>query len=112
MSIENGPIVARPAMSSGRNALWRDAIDKGGLNLVGISRRIRVHLRRGGANCDAAFWGLLTLFELGYLPPRNVLTPRGLLTLAARWREIAGYVPALLAPGRSLELVIAAKTPR
>jgi len=56
----------------------RDAIEKGGLNLVGISRRIRVHLRRGGATRDAAFWGLLTVYELGYLPLRNVVTLRAL----------------------------------
>jgi UDP-MurNAc hydroxylase len=89
----------------------RDAIDKGGLNLIGISRRIRVHLRRGGATCDAAFWGLLSVFELGYLPLRNLLTWRAVWGLAVRWRELLGYVPALLFPKRSLELIIASKTP-
>jgi hypothetical protein len=88
----------------------RDAIEKGGLNLVGISRRIRVHLRCGGATCDAAFWGLLTLYELGYLPLRRVLNPRALTTLLARWREILGYLPALASPKHSLERVIRAKT--
>ncbi len=91
--------------------MLRDAIEKGGLNLVGISRRIRVHLRRGGATCDAAFWGLLTVYELGYLPLRNVVTLRGLATLLARWRELIGYVPIFLSPGRSLERVIASKAP-
>src|SRR6185503_2897020 len=86
--------------------LVRDAIEKRGLNLVGVSRRIRVRLRPGGATCDAAFWGLLTVYELGYLPLRNVLTRRGIAVLAARWRELAGYVPAFLLPHRSLELII------
>jgi hypothetical protein len=89
-----------------------DAIAKGGLNLIGISRRIRVRIRRGGATRDAAFWGLLTVFELGYLPLRRVLTLRGLTTLASRWRELVGYVPVFLAPSRSLERIIEAKTPR
>jgi UDP-MurNAc hydroxylase len=90
----------------------KDAIDKGGLNLVGISRRISVHLRRGGTTCDAAFWGLLTLYELGYLPVRRVLNPRALGALAVRWREVLGYVPALLVPKSSLQRVIEAKTAR
>jgi hypothetical protein len=60
----------------------------------------------------SAFWGLLTVYELGYLPLRNVLTLRGLATLLARWRELVGYVPAFLSPGRSLERIIASKTPR
>jgi len=92
--------------------LMRDAIDKAGLNLVGISRRIRVQLKRGGATCDAAFWGLLTLYELGYLPLRNVLNWRGLSGLVVRWRELIGYVPALLSPSRSLEMIIESKTPK
>ncbi len=90
----------------------RDAIEKGGLNLVGISRRIRVHLHRGGATCDAAFWGLLAVYELGYLPVGNLLTLRALATLLARWRELVSYVPVFLFPSRSLDLVIQAKTPR
>jgi hypothetical protein len=90
----------------------RDAIDKGGLNLIGISRRIRVRVLRGGATADAAFWGLLTIFELGYLPLRRVLTFRGVATMAARWRELVGYVPAFLAPGKSLEKIIESKMPR
>jgi UDP-MurNAc hydroxylase len=91
--------------------LLRDAIEKAGLNLVGISKRIRVHLRRGGLTCDAAFWGLLTIYELGYLPIRNVLTVRGLVTLATRWREMAGYIRILLEPSRSLELAIDSTEP-
>ena len=51
-------------------------------------------------------------FELGYLPLRNVLTLRGLTTLAARWRELIGYLPLFLAPARSLERVIDSKMPR
>jgi len=92
--------------------MMRDAIEKGALNMIGISRRIRVHLRRGGATCDAAFWGLLGVFELGYLPLRNLLTWRGLWGLPVRWRELVGYLPALLFPKRSLELIIASKTPK
>jgi UDP-MurNAc hydroxylase len=92
--------------------LLRDAIEKNGLNLIAISRRIRVHLRRGGTTCDAAFWGLLTLYELGYFPLGNLLRRRVVAGLLARWREIAATVPALLLPSRSLEMIIKSKTPR
>jgi hypothetical protein len=92
--------------------LVRDAIEKSGLNLIAISRRIRVHLRRGGTTCDAAFWGLLTLYELGYFPLGNLLRRRAVFGLLARWREIVATVPALLFPSRSLEMIIKSKTPR
>ena len=92
-------------------SLLRDAIAKASLNLVGISRRIRVHLRRGGTTCDAAFWGLLTLYEIGYFPLRNVLNWRGVTGLLRRWREILGVVPALLMPKSALERIIRYKMP-
>jgi UDP-MurNAc hydroxylase len=92
--------------------MMRDAIAKGALNLIGISRRIRVHLQRGGATLDAAFWGLLSIYELGYLPMSNILTRRGLAGLLARWREILSYLPALAFRDRSLALIIESKTPK
>ncbi len=92
--------------------LLRDAIEKEGLNLVGISKRLRVHLCRGGLIGDAAFWGLLTIFELGYLPLSNLLTPRAAAVLFSRWREFIGYIPVFLRPKKSLELVIESALPR
>jgi UDP-MurNAc hydroxylase len=86
--------------------LLHDAVEKRCLNLVGISKRIRVHLRRGGLVCDAAFWGLLSLYELHYLPLRRLLTPRAVGVLASRWRELLGYPGVFVRPSRSLEALL------
>jgi UDP-MurNAc hydroxylase len=65
-----------------------DAIDKRIVNFVHISMRFRVRLRRGGTREGFAFWGLLELFELGYLPLRKSLTPRAASVLWARRAEL------------------------
>jgi UDP-MurNAc hydroxylase len=70
-----------------------DAIDKRIVHLVHVSMRFRTRLQRGGTREDFAFWGLLALFELGYLPLRKSLTPRAASVLWARrdeLREMAG----------------------
>jgi hypothetical protein len=91
--------------------LLREAIRMQSLSMVGISKRLKVHLRRGAVTVDAAFWTLLTLYELGYLPLHNVLTVRGVTALAARWREILGYLGALAYPHASLERAIKVQRP-
>jgi hypothetical protein len=50
--------------------------------------RFRVRLRRGGTREGFAVWGLLELFELGYLPLRKSLTPRAASVLWARRAEL------------------------
>jgi UDP-MurNAc hydroxylase len=92
--------------------LLRDAVEKRCMNLVGISKRVHVHLRRGGLVHDAAFWGLLALYELEYLPLRKVFTPRAARALTARWRELASYLRALVQPSRSLEAILDTWDPR
>jgi hypothetical protein len=82
-----------------------------GFNLIGISKRIRGHLFKGGVTYDAAFWGLMLLYELQYFPIRNMLTPRAVAVMGSRWREVLGYLPALLRPGRSLQQIIDARLP-
>jgi len=69
----------------------------------GICKRIRVHVRRGAIVYDAAFWGLLTIYELEYLPLARLASPRALGVLARRWRDLVGYVPTFVRPARSLE---------
>jgi UDP-MurNAc hydroxylase len=54
------------------------------VNLVHISLRLRVELRPGGVDADLGFWGLLAIWELGYLPLHRV--PRLRLASAA-WRR-------------------------
>ncbi len=92
--------------------LLRDALDKYCLNLVGISKRLRVHLHRGGLVPDAAFWGLLAVYELGYLPVRSLLRPRPIAALWRRWREFAGYAKAVATRKPSLESIIESWDPR
>jgi hypothetical protein len=82
------------------------------VNLVGISKRLHVHLARGGLVCDAAFWGLLACYELDYLPLRRVLTPRAVAVLASRWRELVSYARAFVRPSRSLETILDTWEPR
>jgi hypothetical protein len=64
-----------------------DAIDKRILHFVHGSMRIRVALRPGGVNEDLAFWGLLMIWEIGYLPLRHVATPRFASAIWRRRRE-------------------------
>jgi hypothetical protein len=61
-----------------------DAIANRIVHFVHISMRLEIELRPGGVNEDFLFWGLLTIWELGYLPLRKV--PLGRLAGAA-WRR-------------------------
>ena len=63
-----------------------DAIEKRIVNFIHISMRLRVELRPGGVHVDLPFWGLLTIWELGYLPLRRLLTWRA---VRAAWRRRA-----------------------
>jgi hypothetical protein len=65
-------------------AVLADAIEKKIVNLIHISLRLRVELRPGGVDSDLAFWGLLAMWELGYLPVSKV--PRRRLASAV-WRR-------------------------
>jgi hypothetical protein len=65
-------------------AVLADAIEKKIVNLIHISLRLRVELRPGGVDSDLAFWGLLAMWELGYLPVTKV--PRRRLASAV-WRR-------------------------
>jgi len=63
-----------------------DAIDKRIVNFIHISMRLDVELRPGGIHVDLPFWGLLAIWELGYLPLRRLLTRR---MVRATWRRRA-----------------------
>ncbi|HET6811066.1 MAG TPA: MBL fold metallo-hydrolase [Acidimicrobiales bacterium] len=66
------------------------------VHFVHISMRFRGRLGRQGVTTDFAFWTLLTMWELGYLPLRRLLTPR---FGAAAWRrrsEIIGMARTAL----------------
>lgn len=73
-----------------------DAIANTIVHYVHISMRFHTRLLAGGTGDDLAFWGLLTIWELGYFPTRRVLRPR---MLAAGWRRRAELFQAA---GRAL----------
>ena len=65
-----------------------DAIEKRIVNFIHISMRLRVDLRPGGVHVDLPFWGLLTIWEIGYLPLRRIANRR---TVRAAWRRRAEF---------------------
>jgi len=68
-----------------------DAIANTIVHYVHISMRFRTRLLPGGTGSDLAFWGLLTIWELGYLPMHKMLRPR---MIAAGWRRRAEFAQA------------------
>ena len=76
-----------------------DALPNRILHFVHGSMRLRTHLRPGGARSDLAFWGLVAVWEIGYLPIRKSLRPRAVRTALRRRRELAEMAGALLRPG-------------
>jgi UDP-MurNAc hydroxylase len=83
-------------------AVLADAVDKGILHLVHGSMRIRTHLRAGGVDEDLAFWGLLMIWEIGYLPITRVLRPRFAGVLWRRHREALDAIDTLRGEGSLL----------
>jgi UDP-MurNAc hydroxylase len=81
-------LAAAPADSANvihvREGVLADAIAKKVVNLLHISLRLEIELRRGGLDTDLGFWGLLAMWELGYLPIGGV--PRWRL-VGAVWRR-------------------------
>lgn len=69
-----------------------DAMEKQIVNFVHISMRLRIELNRGGAQTDFLFWGILTVFELGYLPLHRLPLTRLGIAAWNRRRELWGNV--------------------
>jgi len=76
-----------------------DAIDHRITHFAQGSMRIRTHLRPGGAPVDLAFWGLIMVWEIGYLPIRNDVSLRFADALWRRRREAYDSVTALTTRG-------------
>jgi hypothetical protein len=68
-----------------------DAIANKIVHYVQISMRFHTVLSPGGTGDDLAFWGLLTIYELGYLPAHRMLRPR---MIRAGWRRRAELLQA------------------
>lgn len=77
-------------------AVLADAIRDRIVNLIHISLRLRVELRPGGVDSDLAFWGLLAIWELGYLPVTKVPRRRMAAALWRRRREVIETVTGRL----------------
>ncbi|MEI8002208.1 MAG: MBL fold metallo-hydrolase [Actinomycetes bacterium] len=76
-----------------------DAIEKVLVYFVHISTRVRIEVEPGGASSDLAFWGLLGIWELGYLD-RKVLMSRRFWGAAWKRRdEGVGALGALMKRG-------------
>lgn len=66
-----------------------EAVDNEILHFVQGSMRTKIHLAPGGVVEDLAFWGLLMIWEIGYLPLSRSTNPRFVAAAARRWREAA-----------------------
>jgi UDP-MurNAc hydroxylase len=89
----NSVIVVHPAV-------LMDAVTKSILFFVHISKRMRVWVRKGGMKEEFKFWGLLQLYETGYLPLRNMISPRAVPILWRRRYEILELLRSRLRSGR------------
>ena len=83
-------------------AVLADAIDKRILHFVHGSMRIRARLLPGGVDEDLAFWGLLMVWEIGYLPVSRTLSSRFAGVLWRRRREALDALETLRGNGSLL----------
>lgn len=79
-----------------------DAIRKRIMSFCTGMLRMRVQLQPGGIHTDLAFWGLVIIWETGYLPLTRTLNPRFIGTLFRRFREIGLQARGLLGHGPAL----------
>jgi UDP-MurNAc hydroxylase len=79
-------------------AVLMDAVSKDILFFVHISKRMRIWVPKGGMKEDFKFWGLLQLYETGYLPLTNFLTPRALRVLWLRRYEVLEVMRSAVMP--------------
>lgn len=87
----------RAGVITAPEAVLADAIAGRILHMVHGSMRIRTELAPGGVHSDLGFWGLLMIWELGYLPlRRHLLRPRFWATAVRRRRELLDQLPLLL----------------
>ena len=78
-----------------------DAIDKRIVHFIQGTMRLHTVLRPGGVQEDFTFWGLLTIWELGYLPWPRLFKPRFLGVAWRRRREVTELLVAVVQAGRS-----------
>lgn len=79
-------------------AVLADAIRDRIVHVLHGAMRIHTSLRPGGVHSDLGFWGVVMIWELGYLPLRvSARRPRLWGAMARRWREFLDQAPSLVA---------------
>jgi hypothetical protein len=73
-------------------AVLEDALATTTFTNIDISKRWRVAVRRGGLTKHLLAWVLISLYEAGYLAPRNLLRWRTLRGMFARRSEALDYL--------------------
>ena len=78
-------------------AVLSEAIRDRVVQLLHGAGRIHTSLHPGGVQSDLGFWGLVMIWELGYLPlRRSARHPRLWLAMARRWREFVDMAPSIV----------------
>lgn len=90
-----------PAGASGLTtvpeAVLAEAIRDRIVHILHGAMRIRTSLQPDGIQSDLGFWGLVMMWELGYLPlRRSARRPRFWFSVARRWREFLDQAPSVL----------------
>jgi hypothetical protein len=96
------PPAGRASLLHVAEGMLSDAMAKGIVHFVHGTMRLRVEVRPGGIDEDLAFWGLLMIWEIGYLPLRRLLHARFLGVLWRRRREAVESLWALFGRGSPL----------
>jgi UDP-MurNAc hydroxylase len=96
------PPAERATLITVPEAVLADAIEKKIVHIVHGSMRIQAELRPGGVSEDLAFWGLMMIWEIGYLPWTRLLSRRVLGVAWRRRREGLELARALRGAGSPL----------
>jgi UDP-MurNAc hydroxylase len=87
-------------------AVLMDALAKSILFFVHISKRMRIWVRKERMKEEFKFWGLVQLYEIGYLPLRNLVKPRAITVFWRRRLEILEIFRSSLRSGRFEEKAV------
>ena len=78
-------------------AVLAEAIRDRIVHILHGAMRIHTRLEPGGVQSDLGFWGVVMMWELGYLPLRNSARhPRLWASMARRWREFVDQAPSVI----------------
>ncbi|MEM7139956.1 MAG: MBL fold metallo-hydrolase [Actinomycetota bacterium] len=79
-------------------AVMAEAIRDRIVHILHGAMRIRTRLFAGGVQSDLGWWGVVMMWELGYLPlRRSARHPRLWRSMARRWREFVDQAPSVIA---------------